>query len=230
MGKKGSSGQLVAEYLEKIDVSVIDSHEYKHVFSEFYEAKYGVYALYNDDDLYYVGLASDLKRRLETHIKDKHKGYWNKFSIYLTKSDKHIRELEALVIRIAEPSGNKVKGNFIAGRDIGKKLLKKMEESDRLKRELIFNKQAVKKKAIKDSAGRTSLKGIFNTNKKLVMYYKGKQYKAQLLKNGTVKMGRETFGSLSGAAVKIAGHARDGWTNWMFKDKDGKLKYMDELR
>jgi hypothetical protein len=131
---------------------------------------------------------------------------------------------------VAKPEGNSVKGNFIAGIDIGRKLLKKMAESDRIKRLMIFNKEAVKKKVIREKGRKTSLKGLFSTNKKLVMYYKGNEYKAQLLKSGILKMGRKHFTSLSGAAVDIAGHARDGWTNWMFRDIDGKLKYMDELR
>jgi hypothetical protein len=51
-----------------------------------------VYALYHDDDLYYVGLASDLSSRLKAHLGGKHAGQWNRFSVYLTIDDKHLRE------------------------------------------------------------------------------------------------------------------------------------------
>jgi excinuclease UvrABC nuclease subunit len=71
-----------------------------------------VYALYRRGKLYYVGLASNLRNRLKAHLKDRHARRWDRFSLYLTESDHHLRELEALVVRVVRPPGNKRLGKF----------------------------------------------------------------------------------------------------------------------
>jgi len=58
------------------------------------------------DKLYYVGLAIDLRRRLKQHLKDKHVDSWDRFSIYITIGDHHIKEMESLLLRITRPAGN----------------------------------------------------------------------------------------------------------------------------
>jgi len=73
----------------------------------------GIYALYEDKKLYYVGLARDLDGRLYGHLeRDKHAGKWNKFSVFFVKRGRYIKDLETLVLRIARPKGNRVKGKI----------------------------------------------------------------------------------------------------------------------
>jgi hypothetical protein len=86
---------------------------YQEISREHTKGRHGIYALYLGDSLQYVGLATDLRMRLEGHLKDRHAGKWDKFSIYLTKSESHLKELETLVIRIAKPPENRQRGNFI---------------------------------------------------------------------------------------------------------------------
>jgi len=76
------------------------------------------YALYKGKDLYYVGLAKNLRSRLHGHLKDRHAEAWDRFSVYLTQGDEHLKELESLVLRIAAPTGNRVAGKFIGARDL----------------------------------------------------------------------------------------------------------------
>jgi len=124
--------QLVIEHLEKISWRVLD--EYKGIIRELIKGKSGVYALYRRDKLYYVGLASNLMGRLNTHLKDRHKGAWDKFSVYLTVHDEHIRELESLILRITDPTGNKVKGKFTKSYNLIRKLNNSIREYDSEKR------------------------------------------------------------------------------------------------
>jgi hypothetical protein len=68
--------------------------------------------------LHYVGLAGNLRSRLAHHLKDRHRDSWDRFSVYLTIGDSHLKELESLILRIVKPSGNKIKGKFQKSEDI----------------------------------------------------------------------------------------------------------------
>jgi hypothetical protein len=53
-----------------------------------------------------------LRWRLNQHLKDHHGQSWDRFSVYLTIGDRHLKELESLILRVVKPSGNKVIGHF----------------------------------------------------------------------------------------------------------------------
>ncbi len=116
MKKKQKSAPLVIEHLEGISKFAI--RKYPEIVTEFARKKSGVYALFNGNLLYYVGLAKNLRTRLRDHLKDRHAREWDRFSIYLTQNDEHLKELESLVLRIAMPKGNRVAGKFIESRDL----------------------------------------------------------------------------------------------------------------
>jgi predicted GIY-YIG superfamily endonuclease len=104
------SKPLVVEHLENISRKALE--KYQPLIKEYVKGKKGVYALYRGDKLKYVGLATNLRSRLHTHLRDRHSQSWDKFSVYLTIDDEHLRELEALVIRIAAPKENRQKAKF----------------------------------------------------------------------------------------------------------------------
>jgi hypothetical protein len=64
--------QLVYQHLENISGDVLE--DYQDIIREYVSRRQGVYALYRDDVLYYVGLASDLSSHLKAHLGDKHAG------------------------------------------------------------------------------------------------------------------------------------------------------------
>lgn len=102
---------LVQKHLEKIDCRVLN--EAPDIICEFVDGQAGIYALYNGEKLYYVGLADSLLRRLRDHLeRDEHRGKWSHFSVYLT-GPKYRKDLETLLIRIANPPGCKNRGNFV---------------------------------------------------------------------------------------------------------------------
>lgn len=101
---------LVCQFVENLSSEALEV--YASVTRTVVGGRHGVYALYRRDKLYYVGLASNLRNRLKHHLKDRHRDRRDRFSVYLTIDDKHLKELESLVIRIAQPGGNKHSGKF----------------------------------------------------------------------------------------------------------------------
>ena len=114
------SRPLVIEHLE--DVSRDTLAEYQDIVREYIRGKHGIYALYKKDRLYYVGLASSLGRRLKQHLRDRHGGSWDRFSVYLTRREDHITELEPIVLRIVKPTGNKQLGRFPGSSNLAREL------------------------------------------------------------------------------------------------------------
>lgn len=110
------STSLFSQYLENVSRKLLEEHG--EIIRKYVRNRHGVYALYNKNELYYVGLASNLRTRLKHHLKDRHANTWDNFSIYLTIGDQHLRELEALLHRIAMPNGNKQKGKFRYTQDL----------------------------------------------------------------------------------------------------------------
>lgn len=129
MKKIQKTPSLVIEHLEGISKSAIK--KYPEIVTEFARKKSGVYALFNQDVLYYVGLAKNLRTRLRDHLKDRHAREWDRFSIYLTQDDEHLKELESLVLRIAMPKGNRVTGKFMQSRDLLKLFRQKVQSMQR---------------------------------------------------------------------------------------------------
>ena len=86
------SRRLVVKHLEKISWQVLQ--DYPDTIRGMIRGKSGVYALYRGDQLYYIGLASNLMRRLRQHLSDRHTGVWDRFSVYLTVEDDAIVKTE----------------------------------------------------------------------------------------------------------------------------------------
>ena len=99
--KKRGTRAIIQGHLERINSHVFDS--YRDQITELIGRNHGVYVLYRKNKLYYIGLAIDLKGRIKNHLKDRHKGKWDHFSLYIIRKEDHIREVESLLVRIAEP-------------------------------------------------------------------------------------------------------------------------------
>jgi len=74
--------------------------------------KSGIYVLYHNNSLYYVGLAKNLRGRLKSHMRDHHTGKWNKFSVFLIEKVKYLKDIETLILRISKPKANRTKGRI----------------------------------------------------------------------------------------------------------------------
>ena len=115
---------LVCQFLEKASGKVLE--KYQSIIREYVYRRHGVYALYKRERLYYVGLAKNLRGRLRGHLHDRHKGKWDRFSIYITIGDEHIKELESLILRMVPTPGNKQRGKFTRADNLLSQLKKKI--------------------------------------------------------------------------------------------------------
>ena len=139
MKKRGR--HLVDQHLEGI--SRIALENYQQIIREYVRERHGVYALYKNNRLNYVGLATDLRRRLRHHLHDRHAHTWDRFSVYLTVSDKHLHELESLVIRIASPKGNRIMGKFPRSEDLKNEFRKAIKQFQRAMLKPLVEKQGL---------------------------------------------------------------------------------------
>lgn len=223
--------RLVTAHLEGVSWRVLE--DYPEIIKGMIKGRAGVYALYKGDNLYYVGLASNLAGRLRTHLKDRHKGAWNRFSVYLTLRDEHIRELESLLLRIVNPEGNKVRGKFVRSQNLYPTLNKAITEYDADKRAQILGgwvekrRQAVRAKRAK---GKGALKGLVNRRLTLKGWRDGWEYTASLRKDGTIQYDGEVFDTPNAAARASLGKPAAGWHFWHYKNEDGEWVRLQNLK
>ena len=84
---------FVEKFLEKIPRESIE--RFRTVIMEMVKGQSGIYALYHNNELYYVGRASGLMGRLKRHMEDRHKDSWNYFSMYMIPRLETVKELES---------------------------------------------------------------------------------------------------------------------------------------
>jgi hypothetical protein len=233
--KNHKTRAIVVEHLEKIGANVFD--DYSSVITDLIKGRQGIYALYNNERLYYVGLASNLKSRVKTHNRDRHQGKWTHFSLYIIRKEDHVKEIESLALRISRPKGNKVKGKLKKSKNL-RPLFKRMFREEQIKQRCgIFgenekNTRRVEhgKRKIKKTDKRP-LQGYFPEGKVIHANYKGKEYKAWVCSNGRIKVNGKIFDSPSLAGLEVTKkQTMNGWRFWKYKDKNGELVYIDQLR
>jgi hypothetical protein len=228
MARKG--GKLLIDYLEGVSWKLLE--EYPEAIKELMGRRTGVYSLYRQDKLYYVGLASNLRGRVTTHLKDRHKGLWDRFSVYLTPNDDHMKDLESLILRVARPKGNKVKGGLRGASDLNRRLAKVMADRDADNRaSLIGGRAARHRRRFKTSKKKGSrvLAGLVEHRVPLRGSIHKKMYRATLRKDGMVSFRGKLYKSPSSAASAITDRAMNGWWFWKFKE-DGAWVRLDRLR
>jgi hypothetical protein len=229
----------VLGYLEKVKSSVFS--DFPKEITSLVAGKHGVYALYKGDHLYYVGLASDLHRRVNHHLRDKHAKKWNSFSLYLIHKSDHIKELEALILRIADPKGNSVKGRMPHAENMTYLLKSHIKQRQGIALNSVLNlsekpvrkktiREIVKEKSSETEGRQPSLAPYAGKRFELKRVYKEKTYKAFVLADGTIRYAEKIYGSPSLAAVAVTGRPINGWTFWQFKNASGNWIKLDALR
>src|SRR3972149_8973937 len=121
--------QIVCQHLEYISREALERHQ--DIIRQYIRRRHGIYALYRNGKLQYVGLASNLRARLNRHLHDRHKDSWDHFSVYLTIDNRGIKELETLLLRIVSPAGNKAGGKFVRSQNLAVKLRRDIRQLHR---------------------------------------------------------------------------------------------------
>ncbi len=110
--KKRSRPSLIAGHLRGIKRALLEG-EKRSAFLEFLKqnlpAKQGIYTLYDERGLYYAGKASDLAKRLNQHLRDRHGESWDRMALFHVADSANVGELEGLVVATARPPGNRQK-------------------------------------------------------------------------------------------------------------------------
>jgi len=109
---KSTKGFLVKGYVPPISRHFIEFAAFREELKKILKRNAGIYVLYKDEKLYYVGLTKDLFWRLHHHTKDKHKNKWNKFSAFIIRRGNYLKDLESMTQLISEPPANIWKGRF----------------------------------------------------------------------------------------------------------------------
>ncbi|MBU2477435.1 GIY-YIG nuclease family protein [Candidatus Micrarchaeota archaeon] len=127
--KRSNRGLLIKGSLEKIPAETIEDETFRKKLRELMLGWAGIYVLYKDDKLYYVGLATSSFWRLWGHFKrDRHAGKWNKFSVFRFKKVAYLKDLETLILHISKPKGNRTIGTIPKDFELTKTLRKKATE------------------------------------------------------------------------------------------------------
>jgi hypothetical protein len=224
---------LVTQYLERISRDAVEKHQ--KLFRQYVRHRQGVYALYKDRKLYYVGLAVDLRWRLKQHLRDHHRRSWNRFSVYLTIQERHLKELETLLLRITgKPPGNRVLGKFRDSENLKRRLKRDLRRfHDNEVREFFGQSEDLEDHELrKRKRGKRAsiLVDLVRGPMKLRATLRGKLFKARVRRNGTIRFKGETFTSPSAAASAICGHPSDGWYFWKYERGPGDWVKLHELR
>jgi hypothetical protein len=203
--------KLVTQYLENIHRQALEEHP--ELLRDFISNRNGIYALFNKGELYYAGLASSLRGRLKHHLKDRHRDSWDSFSVYLTIGDKHMRELESLLIRVVRPPGNRQIGRFSGADNLETKFERLLDDQHRAQKSRLMGRPV--EEADDPDKARRSIK--------VRATFKGTKYYAWYrIHTGTVKFKKKVYDSLSAAAVAVTKTATNGRWFWQFERSPGE--------
>lgn len=222
--KKKRSG-IIKESLENISRNVFKDH--MEIITELIGDSSGIYALYDQNELYYVGRATELKQRVKHHLKDRHDSQWTHFSLYLVKRNDHIGDIESLLIRVAAPVGNRAKPRGRDSKLLRTKLRRLLKQKH--KRELAELVPGRKRKIESSKNDKLELKGLVKKRTSIYRIYKGKEYKAALFPAGFIRFKGKRYYSPSSAALQIIDRgAVNGWIFWRIKDNNDEWVSLKE--
>ena len=225
------SPRLLIGYLEGISWRVFD--KYPDAIDRLTRGKTGIYALYKGERLWYVGLASNMKWRLKAHISDRHAGRWDRFSVYLTQGDRHMKEIESILLRTTKPAGNKVKGGLKGSPNFYRNLKREMTESDTDRRATLLGGHAARQRfrhKVRGTTGTLVLAGLVGKRLPLKGNYKGRQFRASLRQDGYISYRGKLFANPSAAARKACGRGMQGWSFWHYKRAGGDWPKLRDLK
>ncbi len=214
---------LVHQHLENVSRDLLEQHP--DIVRQFIGRNAGIYALYRKDKLYYVGLATGLRGRLKAHVKNRHRESWDRFSIYLTIRDQHLREIEALLLRIANPPGAKQRGKLAQSKDMRRGIARAIREKQSNEASALFGRETTPVRNQKQSDGRDNdLLRLLPQGARRRGTLRGKTFRARVRQNGKIWFAGKFYESLSLAARAATKHPTNGW--WFWRIERGRKNWV----
>jgi len=124
-------GALIKGMTRRLPVELLGDLSFEEGLQKIMRGYAGVYVLYKGKRLYYVGLATDLYNRLRWHTKDKHKNKWDRFAIFRVRRVRLLKDMETLLLQVAQPPGNSVGGHLHKDADLTRVLRQVARETKR---------------------------------------------------------------------------------------------------
>jgi hypothetical protein len=219
----GRDNRLVCQHLEGVARDLL--RDYPEIIRALARDHNGLYALYRGDRLCYVGLASNLRRRLSQHLRDHLGGDWDRFSLYLTVDGQHLQEMEALFLRISKPQGNRARPRLRQSQDLSPELERRIAASQRQHRDHLLGANARGPTAGegRERAARTSrlrpapLAPYVTKRMRIRLRHRGQIHLASVHRDGTIHCQGEAYESPSGAALAVTGVSLNGWQVWQYE-------------
>lgn len=223
---------LVFQHLENISGEALARYEV--IVRDYVRGKHGVYALYRRGKLYYVGLATNLRNRLRSHVKDRHAGLWDRFSVYLTVQTQHIKELESLLLRIVKPAGNRQSGKFAKSENLLRRFTRDIRAHHDREIGIVIGRLRPKVRIrsggkSREARARPDLAGWFLQPTNLQRTYKGQRLRARVRRDGAIRFNGELYLSVSASARAARGRPTNGWTFWNVKNARGEWVRLREM-
>ncbi len=227
---KHKSRPLLLGYLERIASQAFE--EFPRQITELIGDRHGVYALYKGDHLYYVGLATNLRSRIQQHQNDRHAGKWDRFSLYLVRKADHIKELESLILRVAVPKGNATKGKLNHAENLQNILDNKIrQQQDRQRRNVMGITTDIRKYRQSGGSRQPTLAPFIRRPIIIRARYKGDTYTALVRRDGSIRFAGKNYTSPSVAGSAVVKRLTcNGWTFWEYERASGVWVKLDKLR
>jgi hypothetical protein len=219
---------LVFQHLERVSRKLLEDHP--DIVRQFIGRNAGVYALYRKNKLYYVGLAKGLRSRLTAHGRNRHGKRWDHFSIYLTIKDQHLREIEALLLRITQPEGAKQSGKLAQSKDMKRQIMRAIRVKQRRQVTSLFAKYAIGKDRADGDGVESDLMHYLPNGARLRGFHRGKVHKARARRNGTIQYNGRNYSSLSLAATAAVKRHVNGWWFWQVERGRGNWIRLTQIR
>lgn len=129
--KKSVRGALVKGMTKRLPAEILSDSAFEEGLNSIMKGFSGIYALYHGKKLYYVGLTKDLQARINRHQKDRHANKWDSFVIFRIERVAFLKDIEMLLINVADPKGNKGKGRLPREANLNRVLREIQRERER---------------------------------------------------------------------------------------------------
>ena len=134
--RASTRGALIKGMSRRLPSELLSSEVFAEHLQKMMRRYAGIYALYRKKRLYYIGLTRNLLGRIKRHLKDRHKGKWDSFTIFRIQRVKYLKDIETLVTRVADTPGNRQKGKVPQDADLNRVLHQVLKDHKRTIREM----------------------------------------------------------------------------------------------